>query len=194
MFPHRNTHKNTWTSPDGKTHNQIDHIWTDRRWHSSMLDARSFRGAECDTDHYLVVAKVRERLAISKQAAQRYEEERFYLRKLNELEVSKQYQIKISNRFAALENLRDSEDTHTAWENIKENIKTSAKERLDLYELKQHKPWFDEECSRLLEQRKWAKLQCLQDTNQSIVDNLNNVRREAADISGTKEEISESYI
>jgi len=73
MFLHRNTHKNTWTSPDGKTHNQIDNILIDRRWHSSMLDARSFMGAECDTDHYLVVAKVRERLAISKQAAQRYE-------------------------------------------------------------------------------------------------------------------------
>jgi len=53
-----------------------------------MLDARSFRGAECDTDHYLVVTKLRERMAISKQAAQKYEEERFYLRKLNELEVS----------------------------------------------------------------------------------------------------------
>jgi len=34
-----------------------------------------FRGGECDTDHYLVVAKVRERLAISKQAAQEYEKE-----------------------------------------------------------------------------------------------------------------------
>ena len=34
-----------------------------------MLDARSFRGAECDTDPYLVVAKVRERLALSKKAA-----------------------------------------------------------------------------------------------------------------------------
>jgi len=62
--------------------------------------------------------------------------ERFHLRKLNELEVRKQYQIKISNRFAALKNLNDSEDINRVWENKKYDIKTLGKESLGLYELK----------------------------------------------------------
>jgi hypothetical protein len=38
MFPHRNIHKCTWTSPEGNTHSQIDHVLIDRRRHSSILD------------------------------------------------------------------------------------------------------------------------------------------------------------
>jgi len=56
MFPYRNIPKYNWTSPHGKTHNQIDHILIYSRWSSSVLDVRSFRGDDCDTDHYLVVA------------------------------------------------------------------------------------------------------------------------------------------
>ena len=69
----------------------------------------TFRGAECDTDHCLVVAKVRERLAVSKLTAQKFDVEKFNIWKQNELEVRKQYQVKISNKFAVLENLLDSE-------------------------------------------------------------------------------------
>jgi hypothetical protein len=66
-----------------------------------------------------VVAKFREILAVSKQAAQRYDGERFNLRKLNELEVRKQYQIDISNRFVSLYILYDSEEISRAWEALK---------------------------------------------------------------------------
>jgi len=80
----------------------------------SILDIQSFRGADCDTDNYLVVAEVKDRLAVSKQAAQKFDVDRFNHRKLSELEVIKQYHIWISNRFAVLENFNDSEDINRA--------------------------------------------------------------------------------
>jgi len=51
MFLHRNIYKYTWTTPDGKNHKEFDHILIHRRWHSSILDVRSFSGADRDTDY-----------------------------------------------------------------------------------------------------------------------------------------------
>jgi hypothetical protein len=54
-----------------------------------------------------------------------------------------------------------------------------AKESLGYYELK-NKPWFDKGCSTLLDQRKQAGLQCLQDPTEISGDNLNNIRRKTS--------------
>jgi hypothetical protein len=58
-----------------------------------------------------------------------------------------------------LENLDFEVDISSAWETIRENIKISAEESLGYYELKKRKPWFDEGCSEVLNQRKQDKLQ-----------------------------------
>jgi hypothetical protein len=60
------------------------------------------------------VAKVRERLAVSKQRVHRFYMKRFSLNQLNEVECEEQYCVEISNRFAALENLYTEVDINRA--------------------------------------------------------------------------------
>ena len=51
MFQHRNIHKNTWVSPDRRTTNQIDHDAINKRWRSSLLNTKVYRGADVGCDH-----------------------------------------------------------------------------------------------------------------------------------------------
>jgi hypothetical protein len=98
--------------------------------------------------------------------------ERFNLKKLKEVE-----RREVSNRFAArnIWTLR--------WMLMllqkDERISKFQPKSLGYYDLKKHKPWFDEGCSKLLDQRKQVKLQRLQDASE-MNDNLNNVRHEAS--------------
>jgi hypothetical protein len=83
----------------------------------------------------------------------------------------KKQRVEVSNRFAALEVLDAEVEINSPLETIRENIKISAKESLGYFELKKHK-WFDEGCSILLDQRKQAKLQWLQDPSEKDGDYL----------------------
>jgi hypothetical protein len=71
-----------------------------------------------------VAVKLGERPSASERVAEKLDMQRCDLRKLNDAEVKEQYQVKIKNRFAALENFDDNMDMNRAWENIRENIKT----------------------------------------------------------------------
>jgi hypothetical protein len=89
--------------------------------------------------------------------------EKFNLKKLNEEKGKEKYRNDISNRFAALKDLDAEAEVNSALETIRENNKISAKDILGYFELMKHKPYFDEGCSKLLDKRKQAKLQWIQD-------------------------------
>jgi Holliday junction resolvase-like predicted endonuclease len=67
-------------------------------------------------------------------------------------------------------------DINREWDTIRENINILAEESIGLCELKYRKPWFDEECLKLVDRRKQAKLQWLQDPSVVIEDHLSNVK------------------
>jgi hypothetical protein len=67
MFTHCNIHKHNWTSPDGKMKHQINHVLIDKRWHSSIVEVKSFRGTDSDTHYYLVDEEITERISVSKR-------------------------------------------------------------------------------------------------------------------------------
>jgi hypothetical protein len=79
-----------------------------------------------------------------------------------------------------MESLDESFDINNAWESIRQNIKTSAKDNIRYQKLKHNKPWFDDECSKLIDQRKQAKLQWLQNPNKINRGNLKNLKRETS--------------
>ena len=79
----------------------------DGKWHLSILDVRSFRGADSDTDRYMGVGKVRGKLSVSKQAAKNFDVDKYHFKHLNNVEVREQYQPKVLKKVVALENLSD---------------------------------------------------------------------------------------
>jgi hypothetical protein len=113
--------------------------------------------------------------------------ERFNLKKLHEAEGKQQYRVEVSSRLAVLEHFdTEMEINNSAWLINRETINISAKECLSYFKLKNHKPWFNEGCSKLVDERKQAKLLWLQDLSETNGDNLKIVRHKASRYSRNK--------
>ncbi|PNF24941.1 hypothetical protein B7P43_G09156 [Cryptotermes secundus] len=143
-FPHKkNIHKRTWAAPDGVTFNQIDHVLIEKRFVTNILDVRTLRGANCDSDHYLV--QVKYRCKISCQRYKQYEKcKKFNTDKITESDKREAFQNKIkeindnrANKEVMVEGI---------WVDFKTAVITEAEKTLGYQEKRDNREWFDEEC------------------------------------------------
>ena len=92
IFQHKDIHKITWKSPDGRTVSQIDHIIINQKWRSSLQDVKARRGADVGSDHNLVIGIIALKLRRAKPTEKR--QPRFDVSKFRGLETRENFKSK----------------------------------------------------------------------------------------------------
>ncbi|PIK40142.1 putative craniofacial development protein 2-like [Apostichopus japonicus] len=154
LFPHKEIHKNTWTSPDKRTNNQIDHVLINKKYRSSVRDTRVMRGADVASDHQLVRTQIK--LKLKKQDKKANPRMKYDVSKLQYPAIKNQFSVELKNRFAVLEAVSDDVDIEAKWDNFNNAFNQSAKEVLGTRKRKQ-KPWIGVESWKKVERENILK-------------------------------------
>lgn len=157
-FQHRRVHKATWRLPGGARENQIDHIFIEGRHFASLQDVRSMRGADCNSDHYMVVGKYRARIANDKKKGAK-RADRWDVAKLTDDAIRFRYQDELRAKLGQVE---EGTSVEQAWSHIKTSVLDTTREVLGVCPKTKKAGWFDDECRAAMEEREQARARAQQ--------------------------------
>ena len=166
-FKHHARHLYTWSAPQNEEtsreiRNQIDYILIKQRFRNSVVNVKTFPGADCNSDHNPVVMKMRTRL---KRLEKPKTKLRLDIEKLNSsVTHQQQFAVEVSNRFQALsESTEDGiqederESVNDRWNNVKKALTESAEAVLGKSEKRKRAAWMTEEILQKMEERRKVK-------------------------------------
>lgn len=180
-FKHKNEHKITWMIPGSTQGNQIDHVLISKKWECVIQDVRSYRGANADSDHLLVIAKMK--IKILKKPTTR-NEKRWDTEKLKSTEHNQEFTKVLEEEL----NKRGKTNIEEEWTNIKESITQATKRVLGQKTQKKWKEWFDEECENKVKLKNEARKRWIATENTQELENYNKKRKEATKCCKKKKE------
>jgi exonuclease III len=139
----------TWTSPDNKHRNQIDYIMIKNRWATSVQATYTLPGADCGSDHELLVSKIKVKLKKSKRNEMTF--------RYDTQNIPVEYSVTVSNKFACL--VTTEREPDELWQEVKEVVQQAAKEHVPKARRKKKSPWLSEAAIEIAGKRRLAKTQ-----------------------------------
>ena len=172
LFKHKDIHKITWYSPNNRDKYQIDHVIINGKWRRSLLDTRSYRGADVNSDHCLVV--VRLKLKLKKTLDDNKTNRKIIdIKRLNDCEVQRKFTTELRNIFKELENLDQDEEpsVENSWQKIKQVYQQTAEKTIG-YRKKLDKKWLSQDTWKTIEERTKLKGKVLNTKSPRLKENL----------------------
>ncbi|CAI9727959.1 Hypothetical predicted protein [Octopus vulgaris] len=139
----------TWTSPSGQYRNQIDYILCQQRWKSSVQAVKTFPGADCGSDHELLVAEIKIRLCSVKRPPA--------YQKFDTSKIGPSYAAEIRNRFELLA-IEENQEAEEIWEKVKEIVVETTEKHVLYKKPARSAKWISEETIAIAEERRRAKM------------------------------------
>lgn len=128
FFPRKLIHKHTWTAPNNVYKSQIDHVLINKNHRSSISNIRSHRGADGDSDHFLVLICYKKSVT-RKQKSNNKNTCRYNIDKLCDNATIEQYQKGIDKQLNQY-NPNLNENVDDSWKRIKKSILNVADETI----------------------------------------------------------------
>ena len=170
LFPHRTIHKLTWTSPDGRTQSQIDHIIINGKWRRSLRDVRVMRQADVGSDHNLLIAKVK--LKLRKARKCNMQNQRFDVNKLKIPEIKHEFSVEIRNKFEILQ-----DDAMLTIDSLNQAMRETGEKILG-YKQSKKKEWISRETLSKIEDRRNTKKKLLSTRSERLRERFATEHRE----------------
>ena len=155
-FQHKKIHIGTWTFSDHQTINQIDHVMVSKEKMRLIHDVRLKRGYNCDSDHFLVQIKIKQKLiTVNNRQTQKYKWDRQIL---NQKEKINKYQEKIQSK---LQEIEEETDINQDWQNLKQVTSEAAREFKLSKDAKNANRRWDDEWKSAIQEENEARGKCL---------------------------------